>query len=92
MTHIIIVYSKQDHLHIALPIPQALNDADLGMAVSLSVGELSRADYERLFRAGTRRYLLRIETSNPDLYKQLHPSAMSWDTRVECLRNLREVR
>lgn len=37
------------------------------------------------------RYLLRIETSNPDLYKALHPSAMSWDWRVQCLHNLKEV-
>ena len=34
---------------------QALDPSELGMAVSLSVGELSRADYVRLFEAGTRR-------------------------------------
>jgi hypothetical protein len=32
-----------------------LKDADLGMAVSLSVGELSHDDYLRLFKAGARR-------------------------------------
>ena len=37
------------------------------------------------------RYLLRIETSNPDLYHMLHPSEMSWEYRVQCLRNLKEV-
>jgi len=79
-------------LILSSPLLKAMNDDELGMAVSLSVGELPKDDYERLFRAGTRRYLLRIETSNPDLYKLLHPSAMSWHGRVECLRNLREVR
>ena len=34
---------------------QAPDPSELGMAVSLSVGELSRADYVRLFEAGTRR-------------------------------------
>ena len=40
----------------------------------------------------SRRYLLRIETSNPDLYATLHPGEMSWENRVKCLRELREVR
>ena len=41
---------------------------------------------------GLCRYLLRIETSNPDLYATLHPGEMSWENRVKCLRELREVR
>lgn len=46
----------------------------------------------RCNRAGARRYLIRIETSNPDLYAALHPEPMSWHARVECLRNLKKVR
>ncbi len=30
--------------------------------------------YERWFEAGAHRYLLRIESSNPDLYQSYHPS------------------
>ncbi|KAG2422165.1 hypothetical protein HXX76_016244 [Chlamydomonas incerta] len=44
-----------------------------------------------LCRAGARRYLIRIETSNPELYAALHPEPMSWHTRVECLRNLKKA-
>ncbi|KAG2501618.1 hypothetical protein HYH03_000123 [Edaphochlamys debaryana] len=66
-------------------------EEELGVAVSLSVGELPIEDYERLFRAGARRYLIRIETSNPDLYHALHPAPMSWHHRVECLQNLKKV-
>ncbi|KAG1678881.1 hypothetical protein FOA52_003549 [Chlamydomonas sp. UWO 241] len=66
-------------------------DAELGMAVSLSVGELPRSDYEALFAAGARRYLLRIETSNPELYSALHPGDMSWAKRVQCLQDLKDV-
>jgi biotin synthase len=40
---------------------------------------------------GARRYLLRIETSNPELYAALHPDAMSWQRRVDCLKALQEV-
>lgn len=45
----------------------------------------------RLFAAGARRYLLRIETSNPELYHMLHPSAMSWEKRRDCLLTLKKL-
>ncbi|EFJ50489.1 iron hydrogenase assembly protein [Volvox carteri f. nagariensis] len=64
---------------------------ELGVAVSLSVGELPYEHYERLFKAGARRYLIRIETSNPDLYAALHPPPLSWQHRVECLRALKRI-
>jgi biotin synthase len=41
--------------------------------------------------AGARRYLLRIETSNPELYAALHPDSMSWQRRVDCLKALQDV-
>lgn len=44
-----------------------------------------------MLAAGARRYLLRLETSNPDLYAALHPDAMSWQRRVDCLNALKEV-
>lgn len=64
---------------------------NLGICVSLSVGELPTEQYERFYRAGARRYLLRIETSNPDLYSMLHPQDMSWHHRVNCLKELKKV-
>ncbi|KXZ55371.1 hypothetical protein GPECTOR_3g5 [Gonium pectorale] len=73
------------------PVEGQLADEELGVVVSLSVGELPIDHYERLFRAGARRYLIRIETSNPDLYAALHPPPLSWEHRVECLRNLKKV-
>ncbi|GLC62896.1 hypothetical protein PLESTB_001956500 [Pleodorina starrii] len=70
-------------------IPEA--EDELGVAVSLSVGELPADHYERLFKAGARRYLIRIETSNPDLYSALHPPPLSWSHRVDCLRALKRI-
>ena len=61
-------------------------------AVTLSVGE---RDYEcyRLWReAGADRYLLRHETANRAHYGTLHPESMSFDHRIECLRNLKRLR
>ncbi len=59
-------------------------------AVTLSLGERSEASYERLFRAGATRYLLRHETADPELYAALHPG-MSHARRLECLAALQRI-
>lgn len=61
------------------------------LGITLSVGEQSRETYERWFKAGAHRYLLRIETSNPELYKKLHPADHSFENRKACLELLREI-
>lgn len=68
-----------------------LSDGKLG--VTLSCGEQSPETYRRWFEAGAHRYLLRIETSDKDLYKKLHPDDLlhSWEKRVECLNILKEI-
>ena len=60
-------------------------------AVTLSVGERSYESYRRLKEAGADRYLLRHETVNREHYGMLHPDNMSWDNRMQCLRNLKEL-
>ncbi len=60
-------------------------------AVTLSMGERNRESYQHLFDAGASRYLLRHETANPEHYARLHPATMSWEHRMQCLRDLREV-
>ena len=63
--------------------------APLDLGVTLSLGEQTEETYRRWKEAGAARYLLRIETSNPELYAKLHPAGHSWERRVECLRALR---
>ena len=60
-------------------------------AVTLSMGERSRASYEALFAAGADRYLLRHETANSEHYSKLHPSEMSYDERMRCLCDLKDI-
>ena len=60
-------------------------------AVTLSMGERSRESYQALFDAGTDRYLLRHETADPDHYARLHPPEMSFENRMRCLRDLKEI-
>ncbi len=62
----------------------------LGVALTLSIGEKSREEYAALRAAGADRYLLRIETTDKELYEKMDPG-MSWDNRVRCLRDLKEL-
>ena len=59
--------------------------------ITLSLGEQTEETYRRWFEAGAHRYLLRIEVSNPELYKKLHPSNKHHDylKRLAALRTLR---
>ncbi len=64
--------------------------AELGLAVTLSLGELAEGDYVRLREAGADRYLLKHETSNPALYRTLRPGR-ELSERVGRLRLLRTL-
>lgn len=60
-------------------------------AVTLSLGERPRGDYEIWYQAGADRYLLRHETASRSHYAKLHPHEQSFDVRMECLRALKEI-
>lgn len=60
-------------------------------AVTLSLGERSTESYQRLFRAGADRYLLRHETADPEHYAVLHPTDLSFENRMRCLHNLKDI-
>lgn len=60
-------------------------------AITLSVGERSRASYRALFEAGANRYLLRHETADAAHYAALHPPEQSWADRMACLDALKAI-
>ena len=60
-------------------------------AITLSLGERSAQSYRLLFEAGADRYLLRHETASAEHYHSLHPPAMSFENRMQCLYTLREI-
>ena len=60
-------------------------------AVTLSIGERDKSSYLRLYNAGADRYLLRHETADKEHYRKLHPKNMSFENRMKCLENLREI-
>ncbi len=66
---------------------KALSNNELG--ITLSLGEQSLAAYKRWFAAGAHRYLLRIETSNPEIYAKIHPADHLFSERLQALYDLR---
>ena len=60
-------------------------------AVTLSLGERSKESYKALYDAGADRYLLRHETADKEHYQKLHPAEMSFENRMQCLKNLKEI-
>jgi biotin synthase len=62
-----------------------------GLETTLSLGEQEESVYRRWKEAGALRYLLRIETSNRELYRRLHPSECSFDRRVRCIAALKRL-
>jgi len=60
------------------------------VALTLSIGERTYKEYKAFKDAGADRYLMRIETTNKDLYHKLDPN-MSWDNRHKCLLQIKEL-
>ena len=60
-------------------------------AVTLSLGEFEKESYQKFFDAGADRYLLRHETADKAHYEMLHPAGMSFEHRIKCLRDLKEI-
>lgn len=60
-------------------------------AVTLSLGERSKESYRRLYDAGADRYLLRHETADEKHYASLHPSELTLESRMRCLKDLQEI-
>ena len=62
----------------------------LDTALTLSIGERSFEDYKAFRDAGADRYLIRIETTDRNLYSKMHPN-MNFDNRVRCLKDLKSL-
>jgi biotin synthase len=66
-----------------------ISNGELG--ITLSCGEQSLETYQQWYKNGAHRYLLRIETSNPGLYRKIHPENdfHSFERRLQALKDLK---
>lgn len=60
-------------------------------AITLSIGETTKAAYQAYFDAGADRFLLRHETATPKLYAKWHPAYQPFDRRMQCLQDLKAI-
>lgn len=63
------------------------------LGITLSCGEQSRETYKQWFDLGAHRYLLRIESSNAELYNKIHPMDENHNHqhRLNCLKDLKSL-
>lgn len=66
-----------------------LSSGELG--ITLSCGEQTIETYRQWRKSGAHRYLLRIESSNPELYRKIHPENdfHRFDRRLQALKDLK---
>ena len=83
--------SPMDSVESIAEMVRLIHDAYPDCAITLSVGERSREVYEKFFEAGASRYLLRHETANRDHFRMLHPANMSYEHRIRCLFDLKDI-
>lgn len=85
-----------EHFNYILDIVKAIKDfsslgANGSLGITLSIGELSYQQYKQLWEAGAHRYLLRIESSDPQLFKRLHTPEQDFERRLDCLDALKDI-
>ncbi len=86
--------SNSDFINFVIEaVKRIKNKTDGKLGITLCVGEQTHETYKRFFDAGAHRYLLRIETSDEDLYKTLHPDnpKHSHQKRLACLSMLKDI-
>ena len=81
---------EDDYYTVERLVPIVKDLKALGVALTLSIGERPFEEYEALKKAGADRFLLRIATTDRELYEKLDPG-MSHENRIQCLKNLRKL-
>jgi biotin synthase len=89
----VVLQSGEDRAHTTAYIAELVRSiaGETGLAITLSLGERPLSDYETWRRAGADRYLLRFETTDPELFARIHPGYPGREPRLAILQHLREL-
>ncbi len=82
------------YIHKITKLIKGINELTNGeLKIILSMGEQTKETFNEWFDAGAYGYILRIETSNPDLYARIHPKNIHhlWERRIRAIYDLKEV-
>ena len=87
----VVLQSGEDSYYSVERLVKLLQDIKkLDLAITLSIGERTFEEYKAFKEAGADRYLIRIETTDKELYKKMHPN-MNFENRVRCLKDLKTL-
>ncbi len=83
--------SGDEYVSFIEDVIKEIKKVDPEIMITLSLGEASYEDYRRWFDAGAERCLLRMETTNEELYKKWHPKGHNFSERLKCLENIKKI-
>ncbi len=87
----IVLQSGEDEFYTKDTMCNIINKIkEMDVALTLSIGEKSYEEYKAFKDVGADRYLIRIETTDKNLYKKMHPN-MDFDNRLRCLKDLKKL-
>lgn len=87
----VVLQSGEDLYYTADRMKKIISEIKkFDMAITLSIGERNFEEYKAFKEAGADRYLIRIETTDKDLYTKMDPD-MDWQNRLRCLDNLKKL-
>jgi len=78
-------YSKEDIAEIIIEIKTKFD-----VAITLSLGERPFCDYDLWRKCGADRYLLKHETANKEIYKEIHPY-QKYENKITHLKYLQNI-
>jgi biotin synthase len=87
---IVLQSGEDDYFNVDRMCEIIKNIKKLDVALTLSIGEKTFEEYEQYRQAGADRFLIRIETTDENLYKEMHPNS-DFNNRIECLKNLKKL-
>ena len=87
---VVLQGGEDGYWHVERLAPILREIRALGLVITLSIGERTEEEYRALKEAGASRFLLRIETTDRELYERFDPG-MSWEARRACLASLRAL-
>ena len=87
----IVLQSGEDNYYTVNRMCNIISEIKkLNVALTLSIGEKTFEEYKAYKDAGGDRYLIRIETTDENLYSKMHPG-MSLENRKRCLSDLKTL-
>jgi biotin synthase len=87
----IVLQSGEDEFYTTEKLCEIIREIKkLDVALTLSIGEKTFEQYKAYKEAGADRYLIRIETTDRNLYSKMHPN-MDFDNRIRCLQDIKSL-